>query len=94
MTSIATARGGGDTNMSLLMDLLKSVFEGAIHIFVVKSGGRSDTRQLWVARIVASAVIVGSAAVIWGLSSPVRWVGVVTGLLAVAYGFAAELKHR
>ncbi|WP_411967773.1 hypothetical protein [Haloferax sp. YSSS75] len=82
--------------MSVLLDILKHIFTGAIELFVLDSAADREqaSRQLWIRRLAVVAVIVVSAGVVWTVSSPVRWVGAVVGLLAFFYGLYAELRYE
>ncbi|WP_157532995.1 hypothetical protein [Haloferax profundi] len=82
--------------MSLLLELLGSIFSGAIEIFVLDEAldPKTAKRKLWVARLAVASIVVVSAAVVWTVTSPLRWVGAVVGLLAVVYGVSTELRYR
>ncbi|SEP07810.1 hypothetical protein SAMN04487948_11324 [Halogranum amylolyticum] len=82
--------------MSLLLDLLKSVFLGAIDLFVIDAGGdrKSVRRQLRIARLVVGVLVAIAALVVWTVTSPLRWGAAAIGMLAVAYGLYAEVRYR
>ena len=82
--------------MSLLLGLLKSVFLGAIDIFVIDVGGdrKSVRRRLRVTRLVVGVLVAIAALVVWTVTSPLRWVAAAIGVLAVAYGLYAEFRYR